>query len=69
MLIIIKTYQQLISLGTGALQFGRGRKRSLEEAEDIHGNCGTGHHQKGTITLKQPVEKLNIYQAEIHQEG
>ena len=49
MQIIFRTYQQQMSLRAGLLQFGRARKRSLEEREGI---SVTGHHQKDIVTLK-----------------
>ena len=55
MLIDIKTHEQQMSLGAGPLHVGRARKRSLEEEDGIHGIPATGHHQKGTVTLKQPA--------------
>ena len=58
MLIDIKTHQQQMSLGAAPLHVGKARKRFLEEEDGIHGIPVTGHHQKGTITLKQPVEYL-----------
>ena len=47
-----------MSVGAGALQVGRARKRSLEKEEGIHGIPASSYHQKGTVTLKKPVEYL-----------
>ena len=56
MLIDIKTHRQHMSLGAGPLHIGRAWKRSPEEEDGTHGIPATHHHQKGTVTLRQPVE-------------